>query len=106
VSNFFVAARRRERKKMCLYCLCYYSNRVDAENMIKVTDCNGLENLVEFYIFIWGTTPGGDDDIWAIKLYSSLTGFLNLIECFKNLQHKDYSGHNLRILVNFLDGEK
>jgi hypothetical protein len=29
-----------------------------------------LENLAEFYIFIWGTVPGGDEDIWAIKLYS------------------------------------
>jgi hypothetical protein len=27
--------------------------------MIKVTDCNELENLA-----------GGDEDIWAIKLYS------------------------------------
>jgi hypothetical protein len=36
--------------------------------MIKVTDCNELENLAEFYIFIWGTAPGGDEDIWAIKL--------------------------------------
>jgi hypothetical protein len=32
--------------------------------MIKVTDCNELENLAEFFIF------GGDEDIWAIKLYS------------------------------------
>jgi hypothetical protein len=29
-----------------------------------------LENLAEFYIFIWGTAPGGDENIWAIKLYS------------------------------------
>jgi hypothetical protein len=29
-----------------------------------------LENLAEFYIFIWGTAPGGDEDIGAIKLYS------------------------------------
>jgi hypothetical protein len=36
----------------------------------KVTDCNELENLAEFYTFIWGTVPGGDDDTWAIKLYS------------------------------------
>jgi hypothetical protein len=55
VPNFFVAARRRERKKMFLYCHYYYSNRV--EKMIKVTDCNELENLAEFYIFIWGTAP-------------------------------------------------
>jgi hypothetical protein len=32
VLNFFVAARRRERKKLFLYCHYYYSNRV--ENMI------------------------------------------------------------------------
>jgi hypothetical protein len=38
--------------------------------MIKVTNCNELENLAEFYIFIWGTAPGGNEDIWAIKLYS------------------------------------
>jgi hypothetical protein len=40
--------------------------------MTKVTDCNELENLAEFHIFIWGTAaaPGGDEDIWAIKLYS------------------------------------
>jgi hypothetical protein len=37
--------------------------------MIKVTQCNELENLAEFYIFIWGTAPGGDEDIWASKLY-------------------------------------
>jgi hypothetical protein len=68
VPNFFVTARRHERKKMFLYCHCYYSNRV--ENMIKVTDCNELENLAELYIFIRGTAPGGDEDIWAIKPYS------------------------------------
>jgi hypothetical protein len=39
----------------------YYSNRV--ENMIKVTDCTELENLAEFYIFIWSTKPGGDEEI-------------------------------------------
>jgi hypothetical protein len=39
--------------------------------MIKVTDCNELENLAELYIFIWGMAPGGDEDIWEIKLYSS-----------------------------------
>jgi hypothetical protein len=38
--------------------------------LIKVTDCKELENLDEFYISIWGTAPGGDEDIWAIKLYS------------------------------------
>jgi hypothetical protein len=38
--------------------------------MIKVTDCDELENLAEFYFFIWGTVLGGDEDIWAIKLYS------------------------------------
>jgi hypothetical protein len=41
--------------------------------MIKVKDCNELENLSEFYIFICGTAPGGDEDFWgcAIKHYSS-----------------------------------
>jgi hypothetical protein len=39
--------------------------------MIKVTDCNELENSGEFFILIWGTAPGGDEDIWVIKLYSS-----------------------------------
>jgi hypothetical protein len=38
--------------------------------MVKITDCNELENLAEFYINICGTKPGGDEDIWAIKLYS------------------------------------
>jgi hypothetical protein len=38
--------------------------------MIKVTDCYELETLAEFYIFIWSTAPGGDEDISAIKLYS------------------------------------
>jgi hypothetical protein len=38
--------------------------------MIKVTDCNELENFAEFHIFIWDTVPSGDEDIWAIKLYS------------------------------------
>jgi hypothetical protein len=33
----------------------------------KVTDCNEFENSAEFYIFIWGTVPGGDEDNWAIK---------------------------------------
>jgi hypothetical protein len=31
--------------------------------MIKVTNCNELENLAEFYIFIWGMAPGGDEDM-------------------------------------------
>jgi hypothetical protein len=35
--------------------------------MIKVTDCNELENLAEFYIFIWG-----------IKLYSGRMQIQNL----------------------------
>jgi hypothetical protein len=43
--------------------------------MIKVTDSSVLENLAEFYIFIWGTAPGGDEDIWAIKLYSGRIQF-------------------------------
>jgi hypothetical protein len=34
----------------------------------KVTDYDELENLAEFFIFIWGTAPGGDEDIWEIKL--------------------------------------
>jgi hypothetical protein len=68
VLNFFVAARRRERKTLFLYCQYYYSNLV--ENIIKATDCNELENLAEFYIFIWGAAPGGDEYIWAIKLCS------------------------------------
>jgi hypothetical protein len=38
--------------------------------MIKVIDCNELENLAELHIFIWGTAPGGDEDILANKLYS------------------------------------
>jgi hypothetical protein len=37
--------------------------------MIKVTDCNELEKLAEFYILIWGKAPGGDEETWAIKLY-------------------------------------
>jgi hypothetical protein len=37
--------------------------------MIKITDCIELENFAEFYIFIWGTAAGSDEDIWAIKLY-------------------------------------
>jgi hypothetical protein len=69
VPKFFVAARCRKRKKLFLYCHYSYSNRV--EHMIKATDCNELENLAEFYIFIWGTVPGGDEDSWANKLYSS-----------------------------------
>jgi hypothetical protein len=24
-----------------------------------------LENFAEFFIFIWGTAPGGDKDIWV-----------------------------------------
>jgi hypothetical protein len=66
--NFFVAATRHARKKLFLNCHYYYSNH--EENMVKVTDCNELENFAEFYVFIWGTAPGGDEDIWAIKLYS------------------------------------
>jgi hypothetical protein len=46
----------------------FYFNPI--ENMVKVTDCNELENLAEFSICISGTAPGGDEDIWAIKLYS------------------------------------
>jgi hypothetical protein len=38
--------------------------------MIKVTDCNELEYLAEFYIFFWGRAPGSNEYIWAIKLYS------------------------------------
>jgi hypothetical protein len=30
---------------------------------------NGRLTERSFYIFIWGTAPGGDEDIWAIKLY-------------------------------------
>jgi hypothetical protein len=57
------------REKNCSYIVIIInSNRV--ENMIKVTDCNELENLAKFNIFIWGTAPGGDEDIWAIKLFS------------------------------------
>jgi hypothetical protein len=26
--------------------------------------------VAEFYIFIWGTALGGDEDTWAIKLFS------------------------------------
>jgi hypothetical protein len=53
VPNFFVAARRRKRKKIVpiLSLLLFQSCR----ELIKVTDCNELENLAEFYIFIWGT---------------------------------------------------
>jgi hypothetical protein len=58
----------RKRKKLFLYCHYHCSNRVT--NTIKVADCNELENSAEFYIFILGKTPGGDEDIWAIKLYS------------------------------------
>jgi hypothetical protein len=68
VFNFFVAARHSERKKLFLYCHHYYFNRV--ENVIKITDCNELRNLAEICIFIWGKVPGGDEDIWAIKLSS------------------------------------
>jgi hypothetical protein len=57
-----------KEKKLSLYCHYFYSNCV--EIMIKETDCNELENLAKFYIFICGTAPGGDEDIWAIKLYS------------------------------------
>jgi hypothetical protein len=38
--------------------------------MIKLNACNDLENKAEFYIIIWGTALGGDEDIWAIKLFS------------------------------------
>jgi hypothetical protein len=51
--------------------------------MIKVTDCNELENLAEFYIFIWGTAPGGDEDIRAIQLYS---GRMQIQKCEKLFQ--------------------
>jgi hypothetical protein len=39
----------------------FLSNRV--ENVIKVTNRYELGNLAEFYILIWGTAPGGDEDI-------------------------------------------
>jgi hypothetical protein len=52
---------------------------VKEKDMIKVTDCNVLENLPEFYIFIWSTAPDGDEDIWAIKLYS---GRMQIQSCF------------------------
>jgi hypothetical protein len=69
VPNFFVGARRRAVRANNFFHYChYYSNRV--ENMIKVIDCNELENLTEFYILIWVTAPGGDEEIWANKLYS------------------------------------
>jgi hypothetical protein len=58
----------KENNCSYIFITYYYSNRV--ENMIKVTDRNELENLAEFYIFIWGTAPGGDEDTWAITLYS------------------------------------
>jgi hypothetical protein len=29
-----------------------------------------LENSAEFYIFMWGMAPGGEEDIWTIKLFS------------------------------------
>jgi hypothetical protein len=56
-----------KEKNCSSYCYYYYSNRV--ENMIKVTD-KKFEKLAEFYIFIRATAPGGDEDIWAVKLYS------------------------------------
>jgi hypothetical protein len=64
------------REKYCSYIVITIIPIV--ENMIKVTDCNELENLAEFYIFIWiwSTAPGGDEDIWAIKLYSGLMQLL------------------------------
>jgi hypothetical protein len=68
VPNFFVAARRRERKKnVPILSLSFFQL---VENMINVTDCNELENLTEFNIFIRGTAPGSDEDISAIKFYS------------------------------------
>jgi hypothetical protein len=57
----------KEKKYSYIVITNYYSNRV--ENMIKVTDCNELEKFAGL-IFIWGTEPGGHEDIWAIKLYS------------------------------------
>jgi hypothetical protein len=45
---------------------------------------NELENLAEFYIFIWGTAPGGDEDIWAKSI---LVGYR-----FKN--EKSFSNSN------------
>jgi hypothetical protein len=47
--------------------------------MFKVTDCSESENLAEFYIFIWGMAPGGDEDIWAIKLYSKMRKALPIL---------------------------
>jgi hypothetical protein len=68
VPNFFVAARRRERKKKVplLSLLLFQScKEYDLSNRFYE-----LENLAEFYIFILDTAPGGDEYIWAIKLYS------------------------------------
>jgi hypothetical protein len=41
-----------------------------------------LENLAEFYIFIWGTAPGGDEDIWAIKIFSGWMQIQKMREAF------------------------
>jgi hypothetical protein len=61
VPNFFVTTRRRERIFILFFCHYFYNKLV--ENMIKGTDCYELE-------IIRGMTPSGDEDIWAIKLYS------------------------------------
>jgi hypothetical protein len=38
--------------------------------MIKEPNFNELENFAEFYIFIWGTAAGVDEDIRTIKLHT------------------------------------
>jgi hypothetical protein len=54
-------------EKNCFYTVIIIIIIIPIVIVIKVTDCNELENLAEFSIFIKSSAPGGDADIWAIK---------------------------------------
>jgi hypothetical protein len=64
-----------------LFCHYYYSKLV--ENIIKLIDCNELENLAEFYIFIWGThlaamkTSGQSNSILVVCRFKNEKSFSN-----------------------------
>jgi hypothetical protein len=77
---------------MTLYCHhYYYSNRV--ENMIKVTDCNELENLAEFYV------SSGAQHLVAMKISGQSNSIL--VGCrFKN--EKSFSDSNVESKLFYL----
>jgi hypothetical protein len=75
----WVLRHTRWRENPIQFAILYSSNSLSLINRTIITTVfysstcskHALENLAEFYIFNWCTAPGGDEDIWAIKLFWS-----------------------------------